>query len=1122
MTNVTGHVTLTGCTVSGNIAYAFGGGIENGDPSGSSPTAATMVLTNCTISGNSAGAGGGLINLPGNTVSFTHCTVSGNSADAVGGLATFPGGTVTLADTIVAGNTDTTSVSDAYGDFTSLGHNLIGGADDSTGWVASDLTGTNASPLNPLLAPLGNYGGPTQTMPPLPGSPAIAAGDTTLIPDGITTDQRGLGRTLNGAVDIGAAQTQGFTLSAVGGNNQIVPPNTPFADPLTVSVTADDGLDPVDGGVITFAAPASGASADLSANSVVISGGTASVTATANGTVGGYGVTAYTLGADGPATFSLGNSETPSLIVNTTGDVTDSFDGLTTLREAIAYAESLAGDQTVTFDPSVFNAPTTIALTSGELNLTDTTGTLTIAGPGADLLSISGNNSSRAFAIYGGAAALSGITITGGSTPYGGAALWNDNGTATLTHCIISGNTSGYGAITTADGTTALSDTLVSNNAGTYGGGVTNLSNATTTLDRCTIRDNSAFTGGGLDNGFADFYVSGATMVLTNSTISGNTATYGGGLISSYANSVTLNNCTISGNHASDAGGLLNQGGSTATLNNCTVSGNDADLNGGIRNTDSPMTLANTIVAGNSATTAVPDVVGDLTSSGNNLIGAADDSTGWTSSDLTGTGASPLNALLAPLGDYGGPTQTMPALPGSPAIAAGSTSLIPSGVTTDQRGLGRTLNGTVDIGAVETQGYTLTVTGGDSQTARGSEAFANPLAVSITPNDGVDPVDGGVITFAVPTSGASATFSSAKATIVGGAASVAAAANSTPGTYLVTATANGVVQAGSFSLTNVAGSLVVDTTSDVTSPFDGLTTLREAIANAEGLTGNQTVTFDPSVFSTSQTITLAEGELLINDANGNLTIAGPGANLLSVSGNNTSRVFDVARSPHTVALSGLTITQGLATFGGGGLENNGGTVTLTDCTISNNFAPNGGGLLNFNGGALTLTRCSVNNNSSRFAGAGVASFDATNTGAAVRLILIDCTVSSNVSATNGGGVANDGTATFTDCTISNNRALISGGGVFNSSSSSSSSTATLTDCTISNNTATRGGGGGVFNDLTTATFTGCNFSNNAAVLGGGVYSTRTPRPRSPTAPSATTTPPTPAAACSALGPPRSI
>jgi CSLREA domain-containing protein len=105
----------------------------------------------------------------------------------------------------------------------------------------------------------------------------------------------------------------------------------------------------------------------------------------------------------------------------------------------------------------------------------------------------------------------------------------------------------------------------------------------------------------------------------------------------------------------------------------------------------------------NSAGRNGPDVSGVFTSQGNNLIGEADGSSGWVSSDRTGTMAKPLNAGLAPLGDYGGPTQTMPPLYGSPAIDAGNTKLVPAGLTTDQRGQPRLFHGQVDIGAYQLQ-----------------------------------------------------------------------------------------------------------------------------------------------------------------------------------------------------------------------------------------------------------------------------------------------------------------------------------------------------------------------------------------------------------------------------------
>ena len=103
----------------------------------------------------------------------------------------------------MAENTATTGGPDAQGDsVTSLGNNLVGEIDGSSGWIDSDLTGTIARPLDPLLAPLGDYGGPTETIALLPGSPAIGAGTAV---SGITTDQRGF--PLDSPPDIGAFQT---------------------------------------------------------------------------------------------------------------------------------------------------------------------------------------------------------------------------------------------------------------------------------------------------------------------------------------------------------------------------------------------------------------------------------------------------------------------------------------------------------------------------------------------------------------------------------------------------------------------------------------------------------------------------------------------------------------------------------------------------------------------------------------------------------------------------------------------------------------------------------------------------------------------------------------------------
>ena len=154
-------------------------------------------LENCTLTGNNYYAvfnSGQAVIADSTITSNTHYGIDNTSA-----------GTVTLSNSIVAGNL----THDAMGAIHSLGHNLIEARDESTGWIASDLTGTVAHPLDPRLSPLGNYGGPTQTQFPLPASPALGSGAVSLVPAGITTDQRGFSRVVNGKVDIGAFQSQG-------------------------------------------------------------------------------------------------------------------------------------------------------------------------------------------------------------------------------------------------------------------------------------------------------------------------------------------------------------------------------------------------------------------------------------------------------------------------------------------------------------------------------------------------------------------------------------------------------------------------------------------------------------------------------------------------------------------------------------------------------------------------------------------------------------------------------------------------------------------------------------------------------------------------------------------------
>ena len=148
----------------------------------------------------------------------------------------------------------------------------------------------------------------------------------------------------------------------------------------------------------------------------------------------------------------------------------------------------------------------------------------------------------------------------------------------------------------------------------------------------------------------------------------------------------TLLDCTVTGNSAGNGGGgLYNQSEGILSLFNCTVSGNIADNNGGglLDEYDTSTTLTNTIVAGQ---TAGGDIAGAVNAvSANNLVGSGVGMTGISDGsrgNQVGTAQTPLNPLLALLGDYGGPTQTVPLLPGSPAIgkAGAVTVLTSSGV----------------------------------------------------------------------------------------------------------------------------------------------------------------------------------------------------------------------------------------------------------------------------------------------------------------------------------------------------------------------------------------------------------------------------------------------------------
>lgn len=385
-------------------------------------------------------------------------------------------------------------------------------------------------------------------------------------------------------------------------------------------------------------------------------------------------------------------AQAATLTVTKTADTDDSVcDSDCSLREAI-FAAALSGD-TIVFAASPFNSAQTITLTNGMLFINKD---LTINGPGANLLTISGNNASRVFYITGQNIIIRGMTITGGraNDGDGGGGIASRGHIIILENIVVTGN-----QVVPADQT---------------GGGIYNTA-TNITINNSTISNNSASRGGGISH-------SGNTLRINNTTINGNTATGdagdftgGGAGIFAYSNLVYMANSTMSGNSAPNGtGGAIKAGGGLQFItHNVTISNNSALDGGGIYvlYIGAYYGLRNTIIAGNTATTN-PDISGNFNTGvyANNLVGNRGSAVGFSGSGNTiGTSDSPVDPRLAPLGFYGGTTQTHALLNNSPAIDTGSDCVLTANscgtpnpeLTTDQRGAPRKVGTAVDIGAFE-------------------------------------------------------------------------------------------------------------------------------------------------------------------------------------------------------------------------------------------------------------------------------------------------------------------------------------------------------------------------------------------------------------------------------------
>ncbi len=395
-----------------------------------------------------------------------------------------------------------------------------------------------------------------------------------------------------------------------------------------------------------------------------------------------------------------------TITVNTLIDGSTPEDGVLSLREAVEQANTIIGADSIAFSAGLTGS---IKLTSGQLDILDD---LTINGPGARVLSVSGNSSSRVFRIGDFKVSIAGLSIINGQGDQqddGGGII--NGGHLTLNRVILKGNEAGSG------GNSFFDDPAPS---GGLGGAIFN--SGVLTISNSAILDNIGGRGG---DGYDDFSLGGSggpggsgggiynngTLLLTNCTLAGNEAGSGGfggdsnfgfggdggdgGSGGAIANNgdATLVNVTVSDNYSGFGGFAGQPGGRRGRYGN----------GGGIYNRgNATLTVANSLIADNDIGAPSPDAAGDVKSLGHNLVTASDGSSGWLDSDFVGTNAAPIDAKLDTLGDHGGPTPTISLLAGSPAIDHGDKALLTTySITTDQRGYARVYNRLPDIGAFE-------------------------------------------------------------------------------------------------------------------------------------------------------------------------------------------------------------------------------------------------------------------------------------------------------------------------------------------------------------------------------------------------------------------------------------
>jgi predicted outer membrane repeat protein len=694
--------------------------------------------------------------------------------------------------------------------------------------------------------------------------------------------------------------------------------------------------------------------------------------------------------------YELPPSDAPSLVVTSTGDVTDAFDGVTTLREAIAWVESGALTGVITFAHGAGEAfetrGTYVTLGGSELLVS---GEVSIDGdlggdrPGVQIYAAL---LSRAVRVAdGGALTLMNTSLEGGvAQGDGGGALVQTGGALTLDGVNITSNRT----------------------EGGDGGGVFVEAGATLVGRDLFVGYNGAASLSAYEHTFGGGIGAMGAVSLVNATLTRNAAENGGG-IGVFGGAATLVNVTVVENYGYVGGaGVSVAGGGSAIIDHSTITANetiagDGGAGGGIAAVASDVTLTNSIVVGNVDSEA--GVASDVAVDGGVLTAGRDTLFGVAATDLAGAPAAGIGARVlaaegltgadifaaaGPLGegavtyeafnDRGASIVALAAVAGN--VALGSAISAPDMLDADGDG------DVAEALPVDVRGVARAAIGGDLGAYEVTTTFDGaPSLLVTTTSDAINDSDGetslrealgylqsgalsGAITFA---SGAGEAFENGAAiTLYGGELAL-----------------SGVIA--------IDGDVNGDGVADVTLDAGGASRAVDVAAGADVRLSHLIVTGGDAGAENGGGIRLAGGAALDLDG---VTVAGS----FAAQGGGIFADYGAVLTARDLVLTG----NGAGGIGGGGLASKGGDVTIVNAEISGNTSEsNGGGIVAYYFGDIRLVNVTLHGNAAEYGG-GMMLTQSTAT-------LDHVTVAGN-SAAGAGGMSVSGDLAITNSVIADN------------------------------------------------------------------------------------------------------